>query len=76
MTIPKTETQKTIESKESQKAKLQMEITGMGECKTAIEASPVLTPYMLAQIAAYEDKISDFTAQIIEIDVLITKLSS
>ena len=76
MVIQKTETQRAIESYESKKAKLQAEITGMTDCKNAINAAATKTAYMNAQIAFYDDKIAEYQSQIIEIDGLVTKLNA
>jgi len=76
MTIPKTETQKTIESNETRKAKMLVEITGMTDCKAAINAATVKTAYMKAQVAAYGAKIAGYNDQITEIDVMVTKLNA
>lgn len=76
MALKKTELQKAIESYNSKKAKLQSEITGITDCKTGLEAVSDKSEYVEMQIDAYAEDITEKTAQIAEIDEVLTKLNA
>lgn len=74
--IKKTELQKAIESFQTKKQKLEVEITGITDCKTAIEAGTPTTEYVQMQITAYQQQLDTLTEQVAEIDEVITKLTA
>lgn len=75
-TVKKTELQKAIESFESKKAKVETDIAGITDCKSALDNEATKTEYVDMQITAYTQNLEDLNRQLTEIDAVLTKLKA